>query len=153
VQRGNTPAAFITLSTAAAANTPGMHQYTSADVQPLSGANYYRLEITDKNGLFTYSKTIIINKAGAGAIVKAWPNPVANFVTITFNAPPGAKYIVDITGINGTCIQRITGISPISGENNLAVNMQNVAAGTYIISVTDDINGRRNLQIAKGAGQ
>ncbi|MEO6733578.1 MAG: T9SS type A sorting domain-containing protein [Ferruginibacter sp.] len=59
----------------------GSHDYAAADIDPLSGIGFYRLQMNDKDGKFTYSNIVSITKVDAG-VVSILPNPAVNYFTI-----------------------------------------------------------------------
>ena len=62
-------------------NATNLSLYAMQDAGPVSGFNYYRLKITDKDGKYFYSAvlTIHIDKSNA---VMVYPNPAKNIVYV-----------------------------------------------------------------------
>jgi hypothetical protein len=45
-----------------------VNQYSFSDVQPLFGANYYRLKMVDRDGSFRYSNIVLLGQKVTGSI-------------------------------------------------------------------------------------
>lgn len=59
-------------------NNTEENTYTFTDNTPFTGRSYYRLKQTDFDGLFTYSKPVMIDYDGSFSLaLKAYPNPFA----------------------------------------------------------------------------
>jgi len=75
----------LSFATVAIVNaSPGVaaeKQYDATDGLPLKGANYYRIRQTDKDGHYSYSKTVLVMVAETGNFI-LWPNPAATSVTV-----------------------------------------------------------------------
>ncbi len=59
----------------AAGNSGVAKSYSLVDAKPVSGMNYYRLKMVDKDGKFSYSEIRSIDEA-VGFVVSIYPNPV-----------------------------------------------------------------------------
>ena len=72
---------FYKLGTVAAAGySSSTKSYSFIDATPLSGANYYRLKQSDRDGKFEYSNIITLNAKGIN--ISVFPNPASNKLTI-----------------------------------------------------------------------
>lgn len=62
--------------------------YEAVDSFPVAGRNFYRLRQIDNDGKFAFSSIVSITFGGKNKNeVTLFPNPVANFVSITSNSP------------------------------------------------------------------
>ncbi|HVX48889.1 MAG TPA: T9SS type A sorting domain-containing protein, partial [Chitinophagaceae bacterium] len=113
-------------------NTNLLQQYSFVDVQPLSGDNYYRLKLVDKDGRFSYSKTVQIVTGNLPHII-AYPNPAVNIVRVGGLTAAAAISLADATG---KILQQYK-----AGSNECAINIQKLANGTYFIRVLQ--NGKQ----------
>ena len=69
VERSSNGSTFQKIGTLTAKNTSNQqNNYLFKDVTPINGANYYRLKMVDKDGAFTYSRTVRINSKAGNAI-------------------------------------------------------------------------------------
>lgn len=59
-------------------NNGGLSSYTYFDASPVSGNNFYRIRVTERNGSIKFSNTLNINLRSKGIWVNAYPNPVKN---------------------------------------------------------------------------
>lgn len=73
---------WITMSKLPAAGESAVTRlYTYTDEQPGTGANYYRLRITDKDGAFTYTEVRkLVFGAGGNDDIRLYPNPASGSV-------------------------------------------------------------------------
>ncbi len=60
----------------------GANNYCFTDMSPINGTNYYRLQSVDKSGATTYSKVIAISLMNQELVIKTYPNPAKNKITI-----------------------------------------------------------------------
>lgn len=116
------------------ASFAGKHTYT--DALPLAGNNYYRLAITNKDGSLEYSNIILL-KNEASVLVHVYPNPARQTVNINVNASKAAAYTFTVYDFSGKkIISKTAGIS--QGNQVIKIPVANIAAGSYILAVTDN---------------
>jgi Secretion system C-terminal sorting domain len=94
---------------AAAGNSPTMLQYNYVDRQPLTGANYYRLQEVADDGSSVYSEIRNVNFAGSAIGVSYYPNPTHDRVTISSS---NTLQSVMLTTIDGRILQTADGFAP-----------------------------------------
>ncbi|HRI21584.1 MAG TPA: T9SS type A sorting domain-containing protein, partial [Panacibacter sp.] len=108
-----------------------INDYAYTDKLPLAGNNYYRLKQVDKDGKYSYSKTISINYIKPGS-VQLYPNP--------------AKDKLTVKGLNGANTSSIAVLN-IQGKQLLqfsakaatySFSIGSLAPGTYMVRVKDD---------------
>ncbi|HMG82642.1 MAG TPA: T9SS type A sorting domain-containing protein [Ferruginibacter sp.] len=75
IQRSIDGKKFVTIGKLAANNTGN---YTYPDNSPVTGNNYYRLIIVDKDGSTTYSNIDVVNLNDLSATISFYPNPVVD---------------------------------------------------------------------------
>jgi hypothetical protein len=120
-------------------NSNVLADYHTSDILPVPGLNYYRLKIVDENGLFNYSKTIIVKVDGISTIIASVrPNPFVNTVDIFLNLKNASKIRISISDNSGKILYRdIT--KGISGSNRINVNsLSKLSTGTYIMNIVTD---------------
>lgn len=144
VQRGATAADLETVGTV---NATGASDYNFIDTKPLSGNNFYRLKMADANGLYTYSSTIVV-KSIKSAVFNVYPNPVINNITVSFTAANVSKYTIVVTDINGRIVKNIAGTA-VAGANTANISMQNLAEGSYLLTVNYDADNKSSVHIIK----
>ena len=96
---------------------------------------YYRLKMIDQNGNFKYSNVITISLADITGKVVVAPNPVINEMKVTISSPQDGKMqwkLIDNTG--RVIMQNSTHVRKGNG-NNITINMNKLANGSYYLSV------------------
>ena len=81
VQKSNDGLVFNNLTTVNAVGT-GDHYYTANDLAPLSGLNFYRLQMNDKDRRFTYSPVVKLNLKDISKLAIS-PNPASGYFTVS----------------------------------------------------------------------
>ncbi len=93
-----------TNETPAAGYSYSIKRYSSIDLFPFLGTNYYRLKQVDKDGKFSYSKVAIVNYKNK-QIASIFPNPTNDVVNLVLNTlPEKISYI--LTDENGKVLQK-----------------------------------------------
>lgn len=108
----------------------------------LKGTNYYRLKLTDDNGVVTYSSIVVLlNSNKSFELVNITPNPVkeGRFQLNITAAEPLTMEVV-VSDMAGRVVSRQTN-NLISGFNALEVHMSSLASGMY--QVMGVIGGER----------
>lgn len=141
VQRSTDGNSFTPIGVVKAAGfSTSLRKYNFTDPQPATGHNYYRLRQVDRNGQFALTgiKTVYIYKVR----MAVFPNPVAGN-TLRVNFPDGGTAIVSGTllDLNGKMIAPLR-LNGFDGKENTFILPDNVPAGTYVISVTDETGSR-----------
>ena len=116
--------------------------YTFSDSSPLSGSNYYRLKMVDKDGTFAYSSIQSINLEVEG--VTLYPNPVAHTLFLK-DVDRNMLREVSIINSNGMAVFRSTSV-PSEG-----INVKNLTSGIYHLQVirTDGAISKHKVVISK----
>jgi uncharacterized delta-60 repeat protein len=124
----------------AAGNSSTVMGYQFTDAQPLP-VNLYRLKMIDQDGKFSYSKTLVV-RFYDNSLLKAFPNPVLNDLTIQLKVPSGNSRIelLDVTGR----LVRQQFVKSSGNTLSVIINMSGLKPGSYIIRVND-----QNLKIIK----
>jgi hypothetical protein len=67
-----------------AANGSGNGSYSFNHNNPATGKNWYRLQMVDIDGKFTYSNIILLNNTSSGDVsIRVYPNPVSDMINIS----------------------------------------------------------------------
>ena len=128
VERSGDGINYLVIGTAPASNNNTKNNYSLTDVQPLSGLNFYRLKMTDKDGSFLYSPVRKINFSNASDDITVYPNPVTN-ATIFIASSANASHAV-LFDAAGRTIKLFT----LNGRSN-ALNVGGIAKGTYQLRI------------------
>lgn len=119
----------------AAGNSNNVRQYTSHDVTPLAGINYYRLKMVDNNGDESYSRIATVTMSSKAFDI--FPNPVSGSeIHFVFGPQARGRAIINIIDMNGRIRLRT---DRILSTSTLALKHQ-LPKGVYIVSVR--IGGR-----------
>jgi len=114
---------------AAAGNTSATINYGYTHYSPAAGTHYYRLKIVDTDGRFTYSAVRVLN-FGDSVKILVTPNPAADIVTITGMETGMQLSLIAADG-------KLAG-SYKAASSTLTIPIQQLAAGVYILLVTDN---------------
>jgi Secretion system C-terminal sorting domain len=132
IQRSSDAVQFASigsLSGGADSSTPG--QYSFTDHQPVAGANYYRLKMTDIAGNLFYSGIRSVNFNGGTATgLRLYPNPATDQLTISM---PGITGTVELRIINAAGSVIRTG--QFSSTGLLQIPIWGLAKGVYFLEV------------------
>ena len=115
--------------TAKPASTKNSYDFT--DLEPLTDTRYYRLKMLDKDGSFSYSKTLILNPKTAGKL-SVFPNPAVNTITVTYPRITTAGKL-QVLAVDGRLLQTVA-LSAATTQTN--VDVKSFASGTYYIKLT-----------------
>ena len=119
---------FKDIYTVAANNKVGVFNYNYTHLNPIAGANYYRLVGVDLDGTTHPNDVKVVNVTLANAVA-VYPNPVVKSVVSISGAVNGD--IIRILNIQG----QVIATQKANGNQIQEINVQNIQAGTYILSV------------------
>ncbi len=121
-------------SQAANGNNTGTLLYSFTDGNAPAAIVYYRLKIVDKQGGIIYSKVLKVtgNNIESLTIGHLQPNPASNNTAFTVVAPGKTGLRLLITDQAGRVVQQQT-VQLVRGENNILIQVNQLAKGVYII--------------------
>jgi len=118
--------------------------YAYWDETPISGMNHYRLKMVDANGNFEYSKIVTAFMKGGGQfMVQAFPNPVADQLTVQSFGTSSTKATVTITDATGKVVKVLS-----MDQNIVVVDMKGLANGLYLVRYEDETH-RQIIKVNK----
>ncbi|HRI20421.1 MAG TPA: T9SS type A sorting domain-containing protein, partial [Panacibacter sp.] len=95
---------------------------------------WYRLKIIDKDGSYTYSKTVPVTISSYAGTLKVYPNPAKDQVFVLFKMQNTGKAALRITDISGKIVY-----SNIVHENQdtgiAGVNISALNKGMYYVLI------------------
>lgn len=138
VERSVDGRTFKAVGNVAAKNTAGNQQYSFTDVSPLPGTSYYRLRMIDVDGKGTISR--IITVAAKSGILTIFPNPVHDYITLTYPAASIGSHI-SIFSAEG---KKLIHYQPAVNTVQATLSVARLPQGTYLLEV--DINGKKLTQ-------
>lgn len=100
--------------------------YYFTDARPLDGIAYYRLKQIDRDGIYSYSKTISVNRSKPNYLLRVWPNPTSDVLDIRFagNQISGSLFLYNASG-------QLVLQQTISNQPVYHVNLKQLPGGTY----------------------
>jgi hypothetical protein len=103
--------------------------YTAEDPHPYSGISFYRLMLTDADGIETYSPIRTIILGNTSSLISIYPNPASDYIIITF--PASGKYAVSLLNSIGQLMN-----GPLL-SNGVSVELQvsNIKSGIYFVHI------------------
>jgi len=119
---------FEKIYTVAANNKAGIFNYDYTHLNPTEGVNYYRLVGVDQDGTEHPSEAKSV-RVTLGNSVAVYPNPVTqNNISVAGTVNGDVIKIINIQG-------QVMLTKQVSGNQLQEINVQNIQAGTYILSI------------------
>lgn len=123
---------FTTFTSIAPKNNVSVEtKYQAYHNNPITGKNYYRLKMVDKDGSVKYSAIRLIN-FGKGIQISVYPNPTTDFVNISISKADNKTSTLRLVNMFGQIVQQkmIT--------NNGQLDVRNVSSGSYLLIIDSD---------------
>ena len=128
VLQHRTAKGFEDIYTVPANNKLGVFYYEYSHLNPNAGTNYYRLVGVDLDGTIHISDPKSVNVTLSNAVA-IYPNPVTKNTVSVSGVVNGD--VIKITNIQG----QVIATQKANDNQVLVINVQNIQAGTYILSV------------------
>ncbi|HEV7330659.1 MAG TPA: T9SS type A sorting domain-containing protein [Flavisolibacter sp.] len=122
----------------------GKDTYTFSDDAPLTSA-YYRIKNVDNDGSFKYSTIARIAGGKSSIVLRAFPQPVANLLTLQHPAIEG-KTMVSIANAEGRIVKSV---QPATGSMQTYVDMSSLGKGMYFIRISQENGSTETLKVLK----
>ncbi|MES2774405.1 MAG: T9SS type A sorting domain-containing protein [Bacteroidota bacterium] len=109
------------------------------DLALVKGTYYYRVKITDRQGVVTYSNIALIKVGGNNAPITIYPNPVHKAETLTLQISLGNNLLRDytVTDAQGRIIMQKNGLN-MNGSMGITLP-SHIVPGVYFLRMkTDD---------------
>jgi len=126
----------FTTSGTEAANNAASAQYGFTHFHPVTGTNYYRLKIINKNGSYSYSGIARVDIDVKENNLLVTPNPVSGRFTVQYSANNSIHQIV-ILDAQG---KKVHEYAPANSIGTLFVDAGGFASGLYFVRMTDSRN-------------
>jgi type IX secretion system substrate protein len=139
VQRSADGSVFLPVGkVAAAGNSTATLQYTYTDILPSDAppAVFYRLQMTDLDGQFTYSPIVKITPPPATLTILATPNPFQQGLTINIGSITADNAVITITDMGGRNV--LTETIPIQKGSNVITlkTLSQLDKGIYLLHIS-----------------
>jgi len=108
--------------------------YSYIDALPFMGHNYYRLQQVDIDGQISHSDVVDVFY-GEENMIRMYPNPVSSELTIEINAANLSTVYTKIIDVSGRVVKVIEMTLQV-GDNINTVDMNDLADGIYLVSIT-----------------
>ena len=132
IERSTNGMDYSSIGITAAKNYAGDNNYAFADMQPLSGASFYRLKMVDRDGKFKYSNVISLNtKIKSGLSV--YPNPAVGSITINHGKLNDGA-VISIVAADG---KLIISNKIVLGAVQTTIDVSKLTRGTYRVIAGD----------------
>ena len=127
-----------------------LQSFSYSDSRALNGINYYRLKVTDDNGVVNYSAVVaLVNSGKSFELVSITPNPVTEgSFKMNITTAKAGKMEVVITDVSGRIIRREM-ISLSAGFTAKEINVSQLAAGSYLIQGSTSEGKTKTLPFVK----
>ncbi|MDQ6761791.1 MAG: choice-of-anchor J domain-containing protein [Bacteroidota bacterium] len=119
-----------------AGNRATANSYSFDDNTPVNGINYYRLQITDADGKFSYSRIINLEIEGGKFVVyQNVPNPFTNSTTIRYDVAEKSSVKIVVYNVDGSQVKVLTNETKDAGSYEVKWNTSNISSGNYFYKV------------------
>jgi N-terminal domain of BNR-repeat neuraminidase len=140
---------FRALNNQNATATRCLQGFDYTDVNPLAGANYYRLKVTEPSGKFSYSTIVVLlNKEKGFELISLAPNPAIGKATLTLTSAKAGKIEIVIRDITGKNVSGKS-LTVIAGNNPIDMNFATLGAGTYSITAINAEGEIKTIRFVK----
>jgi hypothetical protein len=132
IERSSDGVSFIKIGKVNSVNATGINNYSSEDIQPLKGINFYRLKQVDIDGRFTYSNINKVLFENFGDAVNIYPNPAKDYIQFDF-ASKQKTILINLFDMQGRLIRTTT----LANVLPLKLNVEILSKGNYVIQLSD----------------
>jgi Repeat of unknown function (DUF5650)/Secretion system C-terminal sorting domain len=130
LERSTDGRSFSSITMVTAAGT-GNGNYSYDDAYTATGKVYYRLQMIDNDGRFTYSNIIVLNKDAVTGVT-VYPNPIKNTATLYVSDRKLLGTAATITDVNGRAVQQL------ALRNHFeTIDMAALPPGIYLLRLAD----------------
>lgn len=123
--------------------------YTFVDEHPLTGNNFYRLQLVDIDNSFTFSEEKAIHSSTIGAIT-FFPNPARDYVNVALSntLQAGETVSVRLVSMSGQIMQEQR--TAANAGTVVSFRVSNYATGVYILSVAGQDGTQESRELVIG---
>lgn len=142
LQRGTNGADFTTVGLIFAG---GKESYSLTDTKPSQGVVFYRIMSVDNDKKYKYSTVISFANGKALGILRAYPMPARNSITVQ-HALVESKAQISISSQDGKLVKTVT---PATGSMETPIDLSSLKAGMYLLRFADASGQAETLKIVK----
>jgi xyloglucan-specific exo-beta-1,4-glucanase len=122
--------------------------FSFIDENIVNNKNYYRLKITDNNGIVSYSSSILLNNVKTGFDVQIAPSLVNSIATLQIDAIKNSNVSISIFDVLGKKILSING-RLVTGANTIKIHATTFSNGLYNVLVQTNDGERQVVRMIK----
>ena len=150
IERGTDGKNFNVINTFSASQLRCLQAFDLTDAKPLNGLNYYRLKMIDVDGKASYSNIVVlVNKESGFEIASLTPTLIhKEKAVLSLTATQKTNVTIIVTDIAGKLVQKQTA-SLNNGTNNIQMNFDQLAAGTYQVTGYTSTGKSRTVRFVK----
>ena len=129
VQRSNDATNFTSIGyVASKGNSSSTRNYTTFDKQPLPGVNFYRLQMVDEAGNFTFSKIVSVKIEQEIFTFQISPNPAKDILSVRVNGE-NEKGVFQISDAGGRKLKEV--IVSFYNNKSFTIDISSLPRGIY----------------------
>lgn len=150
IQRSVNGTDWITIATkAAAGQSSSLLSYSYTDPVPVSSAKlFYRILCVDLDGSKNYTPVRTFT-CGESQMWQVWPNPVRQRAYVSLKLDEAAKVSIQLFDNRGSVVRQWQK-ELLPGDNQFAVDMQDLSTGVYYLLITPgEGRGQKGAKIIK----
>ncbi len=138
VKRSTDGIKFVTIATIPAAGNSSLpRNYTFTDNHFTSALNYYRLQMIDINGSYTFSSVIAL-RGQSSSTISVSPNPFSNIINVEIPSQTGGHATLALLDGNGRSVLSKKLVLQ-SGTNVVAITVPaGTAPGLYVLRIEEN---------------
>lgn len=137
VERSSDGVAFLAIGTQQAVGTSAKAlRYNWVDTKPLSGMNYYRLKMVNKDGSYTYSQVLSF-RFQPQISVTIFPNPMTDYLQLTYKKEKSEALNIQILDTSGKSVyQQMWNTQGV--DNQINVPVSSLPVGVYWLQINNE---------------
>ncbi|HSY77415.1 MAG TPA: T9SS type A sorting domain-containing protein, partial [Bacteroidia bacterium] len=120
---------------AGAGNSTETLNYSSIDLKPVTGIDYYRLKQSDFDGNNTYSDVVPVT-ISASQSVTVFPNPVKSNLSVNYASKSAGAIVLKVEDLGTGRELNTYSFNAEEGNNTFSIDASNYAAGLYMLQIT-----------------
>jgi hypothetical protein len=118
-------------------NSSALKIYSTLDLKPNAGLNYYRVKQVDFNGSYKYSSIVYVKVAIEKTSAHVIANPIVDDIVISFLTKVKQQLSVRLFDITGKIIAAEKLAIPAGATIKTFGKTNNIQKGIYILNITD----------------
>lgn len=112
------------------------NKYNFIDFSPLSGNNFYRIKIINKDGSYKYSSVVKVYFGKMQSNVSIYPNPITDgIINLQINDPIKGTYSINLINALGQNVYTNKIVHNNIGVHKLAYDRKLISSGMYVLEV------------------